>query len=222
VSLGGDAFEQIPYAPAAGATELIVVRHGASEAATEGTSFPLVEGRGDPPLAAAGKGHAKAVAARLADEPFEAVFVSSLRRTHETATPLLAARGMRHTVVPELSEVHLGEFEGGEYRIRSARGDEVARRVFEEQRWDVIPGAEPAADFARRIQAAVSRVVALTGADRIAVVFAHGAVIGEICRQATDSRPLAFAHSDNGSISRVVVGADGQWVLRSFNEISHL
>jgi probable phosphoglycerate mutase len=50
----------------------------------------------------------------------------------------------------------------------------------------------------------------------------HGAVIGELCRQATDSRAFAFVHSDNGSISRLVVLADGRWQLRSFNDISHL
>jgi len=47
-------------------------------------------------------------------------------------------------------------------------------------------------------------------------------VIGEACRQATHSRPFAFVHSDNGSMSRLVVRANGKWQLRSFNEISHL
>ena len=36
------------------------------------------------------------------------------------------------------------------------------------------------------------------------------------------SRPFAFIHADNGSVSRLVVFADGHWLLRSFNEISHL
>jgi probable phosphoglycerate mutase len=47
-------------------------------------------------------------------------------------------------------------------------------------------------------------------------------VIGQLCRQATDSRPFAFVHSDNGSISRLVVFDDGRWLLRSFNDIAHL
>jgi probable phosphoglycerate mutase len=50
----------------------------------------------------------------------------------------------------------------------------------------------------------------------------HGAVIGELCRQATDSRPFAFVHADNGSLSRLVVFPGGRWLLRSFNHISHL
>ena len=50
----------------------------------------------------------------------------------------------------------------------------------------------------------------------------HGGIIGEICRQATASRPFAFVHADNGSVSRLVVHASGRWMLRTFNETSHL
>jgi probable phosphoglycerate mutase len=56
----------------------------------------------------------------------------------------------------------------------------------------------------------------------VAAAFVHGAVIGEICRQATRSRPFAFVHADNGSISRLVVFGDGDWLLRAFNETTHL
>jgi hypothetical protein len=73
-----------------------------------------------------------------------------------------------------------------------------------------------------RVRAAVEEMVARTGPDATVVAFAHGAVIGELCRQATDSRPFAFVHADNGSLSRLVVQADGRWLLRSFNDISHL
>ena len=52
--------------------------------------------------------------------------------------------------------------------------------------------------------------------------FVHAAVIGEICRQATASRPFAFIHADNGSLTRLVVLPGGRLLLRSFNDISHL
>jgi 2,3-bisphosphoglycerate-dependent phosphoglycerate mutase len=47
-------------------------------------------------------------------------------------------------------------------------------------------------------------------------------VIGEICRQATSSRPFAFVHADNASLSRLVVFGDRRWLLRSFNDTAHL
>jgi probable phosphoglycerate mutase len=217
-----DSFEQTPYTLSPGATEVVLVRHGASEAAVEGVAFPLVDGRSDPALSEVGERQARAVGARLAAESPRRLFVSSLRRTHETAAPLVAATGVEPTVVPDLAEVFLGEFEGGEYRVRAGRKDPVIRQVFAEQRWDAIPGAESLDDLGRRVRSAVARVVAETGPDATAVVFTHGAVIGELCRQAADSRPFAFVHADNGSISRIVVRGEDPWLLLSFNDTAHL
>ena len=217
-----DGFEQHPYVLPEGATEVVLVRHGASEAARDGVAFPLVDGRADPSLAEAGRAQAESVALRLSHEPISRLFVSSLRRTHETAAPLASALGLEPEVIPELSEVFLGEFEGGQYRVRAARKDPIIREVFEQQRWDVIPGAESLESLGRRLRAAIERIVAATGADATAVAFVHGAVIGELCRQATESLPFAFVHADNGSISRLVVHPSGRWLLRSFNDTSHL
>jgi probable phosphoglycerate mutase len=217
-----DGFEQLPYTLPADATEVILVRHGASAAAIPGARFPLVEGRGDPPLSEAGHRQAEAVGARLAAEPPARLYVSNLRRTHETAAPLAAATGLEPIVIGDLAEVHLGEWEGGEYRVRAGRGDPIVKRMFAEQRWDVVPGGESMESLGGRVRASIERIVAETGPDATAAAVVHGAVIGEICRQATDSRPFAFVHADNGSISRLVVLGDGRWQLRSFNDTSHL
>ena|SRR5436190_15383510 len=217
-----DAFEQLPYTPPPGATEVVLVRHGASAAAIAGVPFPVVDGRANPPLAEVGQAQARSVAARLKHERVARLFVSPLRRTRESAAPLVEATGMQPEVVPDLTEVFLGDFDGGEYRVRVGRNDPIIQKVFAEQRWDAIPNAESLEDLGRRVRAAIDHIVAETGPDASAVAFAHGAVIGELCRQATASRPFAFVHSDNGSISRLVVGADGRWLLRSFNDIAHL
>jgi probable phosphoglycerate mutase len=214
--------EQRPYTLPEGATELILVRHGASEAAFPGAPFPLVDGRSDPNLSTVGHEQARAIAARLAGEGVNRLFVTPLRRTHQTAAPLAHATGLEPTVLEDLAEVRLGEWEGGEYRVRVARGDPLVRRMFEEERWDVIPGGESFDSLGRRVRAGAEAIVEATGPGGVAVAVAHGAVIGELCRQATGSRPFAFVHSDNGSITRLVIQPDGKWLLRSFNEISHL
>jgi probable phosphoglycerate mutase len=56
----------------------------------------------------------------------------------------------------------------------------------------------------------------------VAAAFVHGGVIAELCRQATGSRPFAFLHADNASITRLVALADGRRLLRSFNDTAHL
>jgi len=205
-----------------GATEVVLVRHGASAHAMPGAPFPLVDGRGDPPLSEVGQEQARAVGAYLEDEALAGIFVTSLRRTHQTAAPLAEAAGLAPAVVAELSEVRLGDWEGGEYRIRAANGDPIVRRVFENERWDFIPGAESPESLTERVRRGILQVVETAGPDAVAAVVAHGGVIGEACRIATGSRPFAFVHSDNGSISRLIVRPSGKWQLRSFNETSHL
>lgn len=205
------------------ATEVLLVRHGASAGVRRGELHPLAaDGRGDPALARRGEEQAERVAARLAAEPLAALFVSGLRRTVQTAAPLVARLGLAPLEVPELREVHLGTWEGGEYRIRMHDGDPIAWRALREERWDVIPGAEPAEAVAARVRAGVLRVAEATGPGRVGAAFVHGGIIGEACRQATGSRPFAFVHADNCSITRIVVFGDGNWLLRGFNDTLHL
>jgi 2,3-bisphosphoglycerate-dependent phosphoglycerate mutase len=217
-----ERYPQRPFAVPGDATEIVFVRHGASAAAVPGEPFELLEGHADPPLAPEGEEQARRVARRFDGRPLDALFVTPLQRTAQTAAPIAAATGLEPAVVPELREINLGEWEGGELRVRTAKGDPLVRRIFEEQRWDVIPGAEPAEAFAERVRSGVLAVVEATGPGRTAAAVVHGGVIGEICAQATGSRPLSFIHADNCSITRLVVFGDGRWLLRSFNDIAHL
>jgi probable phosphoglycerate mutase len=217
-----ETYHQRQFALPPGATEVILVRHGASAPAVPGQPFPLLDGHGDPPLAPEGEAQAEQVAERLAGEGLSGLFVTTLTRTHRTAAPLAARTGLDPVVVPDLREVSLGEWEGGEFRIRMAQGDPVAIQAVTEERWEVIPGAETMASLAERVRAGILAIVAGCGPGARVAAIVHGGVIGEICRQATGSRPFAFVHSDNGSITRLIVLGDGTWLLRSFNDTAHL
>ena len=216
-------YPQRQFAVPADAVEVVVVRHGASQAHVPGEPFELIEGgHADPPLAPEGEEQARRVSERLAATAPPQVFVTPLQRTHQTAAPLLGATGLTATVVPDLREVHLGAWEGGELRIRLAHQDPVALELLREERWAVIPGAEDAGAFAARVRAGLDAVIAQSAPGSSVVAVLHGGVIGELCRQATGSRPFAFIHADNGSITRLVAFADGHLLLRSFNDTSHL
>lgn len=214
------SFSQRPYVGPPGSTELLLVRHGASADSVEGETFELVEGQGDPPLSEVGRHQAELVAARLGHELFDGMYVSNLRRTPETAAPLVERTGMTPVVDADLREVFLGEWEGGLFRQKAADRDPLFDRVFAEQRWDLIPGAESREAFGGRLRRSVERMVAAHPGGRV-VVFSHGAAIGEILAQATGSEPFAFVGADNASISRIVVTPE-RWVLRGYNDTSHL
>ncbi len=217
-----DRYPQRRFMPPPGATELILVRHGASMAAVPGEPFDLLDGHADPPLAPDGEEQAVAVARQLETESLGKLFVTPLQRTQQTAAPLATATGLEPHVMPELREVRLGDWEGGMLRIRAAQGDPLFFEIIEKERWDLIPNAEPADEFAERVRRGVEAMVAATGPDALGAAVLHGGVIGEICRQATRSRPFAFVHADNGSISRLVVMPGGRQLLRSFNSTAHL
>jgi probable phosphoglycerate mutase len=209
------------FQPPAGATEILLVRHGESEPAVVGQSFALLNGQSDPALSPEGEAEAEQVAERLATEQIDAIYVSTLRRTAQTAEPLARRLGITPVADDDLREVFLGEWEGGGmFRQRVNDQHPLAMRIFEEQRWDVVPGAEPAEDFASRMRAVVERIAAANKDQRVAV-FVHGGVVGEILHQVTQSRPFAFVGADNGSISHIVI-TDERWILRRFNDTSHL
>jgi 2,3-bisphosphoglycerate-dependent phosphoglycerate mutase len=213
------SYPQRPFVPPPGALDLLLVRHGASATYVPGTSFELVDGQGDPDLAPEGHDQAQLVAGRLAGEHIDAIYVTSLRRTAQTAAPLAARLGLEPAVEPDLREIMLGEWEGGEFRRRVAEQDPIAVRMYAEQRWGVIPGAEQDEDFAARIRAAVTRMAAAHPDQRVVAV-THGGVIGQIVHLATGARPFAFAAAENGSISQLVVAED-RWIVRRFNDTAH-
>ncbi len=197
------------------------MRHGESEPAVPGQPFPLVDGHGDPALAPDGRTQAGQVADRLADQKLDAIYVTTLRRTVETAAPLASCTGLTPLVEPDLREVHLGEWEGGLFRQKVAAGDPIVTRLFSEGRWDVIPGAESQEHLMARTTQAITRIVAAHPDQRVAV-FSHGGVIGQLMAHASGGRaPFAFTGCDNGSISHLVVTGD-RWVIRRFNDTSHL
>ena len=149
-------YRQTRFRRPAGATEILLVRHGESEPLVPGRPFPLVDGHGDPALAPEGHEQAERVAARLATQRIDAIYVTTLRRTAQTAAPLAAELGLTPVIEPDLREVHLGEWEGELFRQRVAEGHPIAVRMSEEERWDVIPGGEPKDDFIARLRAGLA------------------------------------------------------------------
>ena len=213
-------YRQYRFQPPPGATELLVVRHGESAPARPGESFPLTGGHGDPELAPEGRWQAEQLGVRLAKEDIHAIYVTTLRRTHETAEPLATRLGLEPQVEPDLREVHLGEWEGGVYRQKAAEGHPAFRAAMTEGEWGRIPGAETTEQLRGRAVGAIERIVA-SHPDQRVVVVSHGGVIGCLLAHSTGGKPFAFVGADNASISHLVV-ADGRWILRRFNDTGHL
>jgi probable phosphoglycerate mutase len=214
-------FPQSRFRLPAGASDVLLIRHGESASMPADDSYPRnAEGQADPPLSGEGREQAELLAERLAAVGIDAIYVSSLRRTHETAAPLAARLGLTPVVDPDLREIFLGEWEGGTFRRLVAERDPRMRRLWHEGSWDVVPGAETGEAFAGRVRGALERVQAAHPDQRVAVV-CHGGVIGQAVSLAAGAAPLAFMQCDNSSVTQLVLHGP-LWIVRRFNDTAHL
>ena len=213
-------YRQARFERPPGATEILLVRHGESRSATADNPFPLVDGHGDPELHEQGRHQAERVGERLKHLPIEAIYATKLRRTQETAQPLCNHLGQRSIIDPDLHEVHLGEWEGGVFRIKVHENDPIYQRMQLEERWDAIPGAESWTQINERVMRGLNRIHD-AHPNQMVVAVLHGGIIGHILAHATSASPFAFGGADNGSISHIVM-LNNTIAVRRFNDTSHI
>ena len=197
-------YHHYSFTPHAGALDLLLVRHGESEPAIAGHPFSLVDGHGDPALHADGAAQAITVGARLRDEPLMPLYVTTLRRTHQTVAPLEVHLGLTPVIEADFREVYFGDWEGGLFRIKATQSAQEALRARAQQNWGEITCAKTCAALKSRVVTAMWRLAARHPDQQIAA-FMHRRVIGEALAVATGAQNFAFNGSANGAISRMVL-----------------
>jgi probable phosphoglycerate mutase len=211
-------FQRALTAPPGG-REVVLVRHGSCDPpAPDG----LIGGRSDPGLNARGREEAAAAGERLRGKSVAAIFTSKMVRTIETAAPIVAQHQVEPVADDDLREIYLGEWEGHGIASRGASGDPELARVFAEQRWDLIPGAEEIDRFGLRIRRGIEAAADAGSDGQVVVVVTHAAVIAEFLRQITGAEAFAFLHNTNGGFSRAIRMPDRRWILSAFNDTAHV
>jgi broad specificity phosphatase PhoE len=152
-------------------TTILLARHGE----TDWNRANRFQGHADPPLNAAGRKQARALAEELAGEPLAAVYTSPLRRAAETAEIVAAPHRLRPEPVDGLREVDVGSWEGLTRADLEQRQPEQFRRwlVEHEQGWE---DGETYEEMGRRVVPALLALAARHGGDRILAV-THGGPI---------------------------------------------
>jgi probable phosphoglycerate mutase len=139
-------------------TTILLARHGETDWNLDGR----FQGWADPPLNGTGCEQARALAEKLRDVPFDAVYSSDLRRAHETAVIVADPHGVPVVTDPGLREIDVGSWSG----LTRAEIDE---------RW---PGADHHDGETReahlaRVLATVERIARAHHGERILIV-SHG------------------------------------------------
>lgn len=203
---------------AAGATRLLVVRHGRTAWNAQG----LIQGHRDIGLDDAGLRQADALADALAEAGVQAIYTSDLPRAQQTAAPLAARVGLPLRPDAGLRERAFGDFEGLSFAAVDACWPEQAARWRRRDPAFGAPGGETLRQFHARAVPAALRLARAHAGKQIVLV-THGGVLDLLYREAT-GQPLEAPRSwplANAGINRLL-HADQGLRLVGWGDVGHL
>jgi broad specificity phosphatase PhoE len=199
---------------------LFLVRHGLTTYIERG----LYQGRTDAPLSETGRHQAARLGERLAAQPFDACYTSSLSRAQDTAALILAGRACPMQSRADLDEMSYGRWQGlSRLEIRTRYPDDW-NRFMAEPTSHAPGGGENMVDLDRRVRRCRAELEqAFSGAEATVLVVAHGGSLRLLLAAYLD---LDLAHArrlrlDNVCLSIVEV-FEHEIMLSLFNDTAHL
>ena len=193
--------------------ELILVRHGE----TLHNVARITQGWSDSELSERGREQVQRLAERIAAMKPTALYSSPLGRAMFTARAIADSTGLEIVQLDDLREMNYGRWEGRAFMDIRREDEEIYRRWIAEEEWP-CPEGESHADVRARLQ----RAFAAVNSER-PVLVAHGTAI-RIGATTLLNLPLMSAlrfAQDNASLNLFVQRADGQWLLKHWNDTTH-
>ena len=219
--------------------EIILVRHGQPDWEPGGLAVD------NPELTPLGHAQARCVARALADEHFDAIYVSPLLRAVQTAEPLLKERGESLRTFPWLREMGMPVLEGQTTeQIREYFAQVHSRKV--EDWWEGMPGGERFQHFYERVSAGAEAILSdahgveiheeqphrlwrLSDPSARILIVAHEGTNAALITHLLGLEPVPWLHLHFSSawcgISRlhsIRLGDHHLWSLEFFNRVDHL
>ncbi len=200
-------------------TTTLLLRHGETVMSVE----RRFAGRSDAPLTENGRRQAAAAATRLAAlGGIDMIVTSPLQRARRTAEAVAEATGAPVTVDDGLVETDFGEWDGLTFAEAMARWpEEISAWLGSAE--VAPPGGESLATVARRVLAALDRLLAARGPGTLLLV-SHVTPIKTLACRAMLAPPATMfrLHLDVGSLCEIQWFADGPALVRSLNDTAHL
>ncbi|WP_285008077.1 histidine phosphatase family protein [Pedobacter faecalis] len=199
--------------------EIYIIRHGE----TDLNRLGIVQGRGiNSDLNETGRGQAEAFYKKYSQVPFDKIYTSTLKRTHQTVQNFIAA-GIPWEQHQGFDELAWGEWEG-------QPNDENAIAAFRGimEKWEggdyhaSFPGGESPNDVLKRIEEALD-VLMSHEEEKLVLVCMHGRAMRLLLCHLV-GKPLSemgdFPHL-NTTLYRVLF-SDGKFSIVDFNNTDHL
>jgi broad specificity phosphatase PhoE len=198
---------------------LLVARHGA----TQHNLDARFTGQIDAPLSTLGLRQAEALAARLADAPFDAIVSSDLSRARVTAERIARFHHQPVLVDADLREINMGRWEGRTVAdVRREWPGLLDRVEYDPTGETTAPDGESWARFVARVGGALERWQARFPQGRVLWV-AHGGVMSALMVRALGMQ-FTLRHQfarGNASLFEIEYGHGDPLFLR-INDTSHL
>jgi probable phosphoglycerate mutase len=155
---------------------LLLARHGQSVS----NAVRRFQGAQDVALSPLGVRQAEALGQAIGGRGLAHVYASPLERARRTAEIAMAGLDLPMTVVDDLRELSLGEWEGCTVEeIRTRPGDPYAQWVRDPVQC-LPPGGEPLPEVQARVLRAVEQIVAAHPDEEAVLVVSHGGVISAL------------------------------------------
>jgi 2,3-bisphosphoglycerate-dependent phosphoglycerate mutase len=198
--------------------DIFVVRHGE----TDWNLAQRFQGHTDIPLNAKGERQAELLAARLADEPIEAIYTSDLKRAHATAEASAQRHGLQLRIEPGLRERNFGVFEGHTFSEIAARFPDEHRRWSSREPDFSVDGGESLLQVSTRI-AAVLDSVAGRHAEGCILLVTHGGALDIIYRRVLgiDLHQPREWPTPNAAVNHLRF-VNGRWQMVAWADEEHL
>lgn len=199
-------------------TAIILIRHGETDWNAQGR----IQGHLPVPLNARGLAQAQAVADRLREIDYQAIYSSDLPRARQTAEAIAHMVGHEVRLDTRLREWDLGILAG----LAVSDAERRHPRAFRTYRERIVDRAIPGGESIRRRYERVTDAVQDIAADhpgRTVVAVSHGGPLGDCYRRAMGAGAEARLQIDlfNAAINRIRI--DGaRWTLEGWADIDHL
>jgi probable phosphoglycerate mutase len=217
--------------------EIVLIRHAEPEWVRDGLNVV------DPPLTERGHRQADLLAKALADQRFDELFVSPLRRARQTAAPLLDRLDREEVVADWLEEIRDPKWHGTPAE-KAAAAYEAERRKPAAERWSGLEDGESLRDFVDRINLGAELFLAERGVVRVAhelpvwQIDEPGRVVGLVAHAGTNSIVICqmlgldptpwewdrfvLRHASISRLEALELGDGYTFSLTSLSDVEHL
>ena len=201
---------------------LYIIRHGETDLNKRG----IVQGRGiDADLNDTGRAQAEAFYQAYKDVPFEKIYTSTLKRTHQTVAKFIDKEGLAWEQLSGLDELAWGKYEGQESNSQLRSAFEELVLAWNSGSYDVKPeGGESPNDVYIRQASAMEHIISHKE-EKLVLVCMHGRAM-RLLMCLLLKKPLLhmdeFPHQ-NTSLYVVEYDYDSKtYSIENFNSLDHL